>query len=129
MHKEVSLKNLFSQYAFLLIAASFFLWVGQAVAGDALQDAPDSHTLLLENENVRVLDAHLKPGQTMAMHSHPHHLVYSLADAKISSTGPDGKTVEVNLPAAQTTWNEPLSHSVVNNGDTDMHNIVIELKK
>jgi hypothetical protein len=37
---------------------------------DALTAAPHHHTLLFENELVRVLDTRIPPGQTVPLHSH-----------------------------------------------------------
>jgi hypothetical protein len=37
---------------------------------DALTAAPRHHTLLLENERVRVLDTRIAPGETVPLHTH-----------------------------------------------------------
>ncbi len=37
---------------------------------DALTAAPAFHDLLFENEHVRVLEAHVGPGQTVPVHTH-----------------------------------------------------------
>jgi hypothetical protein len=37
---------------------------------DALIAAPRHHTLLLENDRVRVLDTHIAPGDTVPLHTH-----------------------------------------------------------
>jgi hypothetical protein len=37
---------------------------------DALTATPHHHTLLFENELVRVLDTRIPPGQTVPLHSH-----------------------------------------------------------
>jgi hypothetical protein len=37
---------------------------------DAMTAAPACHDLLFENEHVRVLDAHLGPGETVPVHTH-----------------------------------------------------------
>ena len=40
-------------------------------AQDVVKASPDTHKVILENEHVRVLDVHAKPGEKVAMHSHP----------------------------------------------------------
>ncbi len=40
-------------------------------AQDVVAVAPDSHKLVLENDQVRVIRVHVKPGEKVAMHSHP----------------------------------------------------------
>ncbi len=37
---------------------------------DALEAAPEHHTLLLENEQFRVLDTRIAPGETVPLHTH-----------------------------------------------------------
>jgi len=37
---------------------------------DALRAAPGHHTLLFENDRVRVLDANIAPGDTVPLHTH-----------------------------------------------------------
>ncbi|HEX6771771.1 MAG TPA: hypothetical protein VF126_07080 [Acidobacteriaceae bacterium] len=37
---------------------------------DALRSAPGYHTLVFENELVRVLETHVPPGETVPLHTH-----------------------------------------------------------
>jgi hypothetical protein len=37
---------------------------------DAMRAAPEYHTVLFENEHVRVLDAHVGSGDTVPVHTH-----------------------------------------------------------
>ena len=87
------------------------------------------YTLLLENEQVRVSDIKFKPGDKMAMHSHPKHLVYALSSGKIKFEYPDGTTKEVAIEAGQVVWASEESHATENIGGTDMHLLLVELKR
>ena len=40
-------------------------------AQDVVKVSPETHKVLLDNEHVRVLDVHAKPGEKVGMHSHP----------------------------------------------------------
>jgi quercetin dioxygenase-like cupin family protein len=43
---------------------------------------PETHKVILDNDQVRVLDARIQPGQKLAMHSHPANVVYYVTDYK-----------------------------------------------
>jgi quercetin dioxygenase-like cupin family protein len=96
---------------------------------DALKAAPESATLIMENERVRVLDVKFKPGQKTIMHSHPDHVVYVIKDGKFKITLPDGTSNEVNLKAGQAIWMKAGQHAVENLRKTEANNLIIELKK
>ena len=87
------------------------------------------YTLLFENDQVRVSDVKFKPGDKMAMHSHPDHFVYALGAAKVKFSYPDGSTKEAEMQAGQVIWSDAESHATENIGGTDLHVLVVELKK
>jgi len=96
---------------------------------DALQAAPYAYRLLMENERVRVLEIHLKPGEKAPMHNHPNdHVVYVMQNARFKLTFPDGKSDIFDLKAGQTVWLEAGSHATENVGTSKGHNLVVEIK-
>jgi len=112
------------------ISAAVLLFVaGIIYAQDVMKVAPDSHTVLLENDQVRVLKVIMKPGQKAPMHSHPHNVAYYLSDAKVKITLPDGKTQEREIKAGSSSWSEATTHMAENIGSTELQEIQIELKK
>jgi beta-alanine degradation protein BauB len=96
---------------------------------DPLQVAANVYTLIMENEYVRVLDAHFNPGTSAVMHFHPNHVVYVLSDGMIKINQADGKSVDVDLKAGQAIWMQAGQHSAENIGKSEAHNLVVELKK
>ncbi len=97
---------------------------------DVLVAASNAYKLLLENDRVRVLEIRLKPGQKAPMHDHPNdHVVYILNDLSLKLTSADGKSGVNDLKAGQTLWLDAGAHEAENVGKTEMHNIVIEVKK
>jgi quercetin dioxygenase-like cupin family protein len=99
-----------------------------AHAQDPVKTSPQYYKVLLENDQVRVLEYRLKPGEKEAMHSHPAGVVYVLSGAKLKVTSPDGKTEERSATAGETIWREPVTHALQNVGDTEAHAIAIDLK-
>src|ERR1051325_11445895 len=90
-------KNLLWVIASAAVLFSFAL--GVLYAQDVMKVGADTHSVLLENDNVRVLKVSIKPGGKVPMHSHPHNVGYYLSDAKVKITTPDGKTQERELKA------------------------------
>ncbi len=90
--------------------------------------AADVYKLVMENDKIRVFDVRFQPGQKAAMHGHPNHLVYVLADGNLRLTFPDGQSQEVALSAGQSLWMDAGPHETVNIGDAEAHNLVVELK-
>jgi quercetin dioxygenase-like cupin family protein len=109
------------------VVLSFAL--GALYAQDVMKVGADTHSVLLENDNVRVLKVSIKPGGKVPMHSHTHNVAYYLSDAKVKITMPDGKTAERELKAGTSSWSEAVTHAVENVGSTELQEIQIELKK
>lgn len=102
---------------------------------DALQAAPAHHTLLMENDRVRVLDTRIPPGETTPLHTHRWPAVlYVLSGAHFVRRGADGRVlVDSRAAAAPATgisvWSPPLPpHTLENVGDRVIHVINVELK-
>jgi len=53
-----------------------------ASAQDPMTTSPQYYKVLLENDQVRVLEYRLKPGEKEPMHSHPAGVVYVLSGAR-----------------------------------------------
>ena len=105
------------------------LAVSFALAQDPMQVGLHIYKLLFENERVRVFEVRFKPGERIALHSHPDHVVYVLDDGKLKLSYPDGKSVEVVLKAGQPLWIPAETHTAKNVGSTDAHSLVVELKE
>jgi len=95
---------------------------------DVVKVSPETHKVLLENEHVRVLDVHAKPGEKVGMHSHPASTLYYLTDGKLKVTYPDGRTEERSVKAGTAVWSEAVTHAVENIGANEFHEVHIELK-
>ncbi len=97
---------------------------------DVMVAAKNAYQVLMENENVRVMEVRLKPGEKAPMHNHPNsHVVYVKTDSKLKLTFPDGKDNVIDLKAGQSLWLDAGPHEAENVGKTDFDNLVIEVKK
>ena len=111
----------------LCALASIFI-TGTAKAQDAVKVAPDHFKVLLDNDQVRVLEFHSKPGEKIGIHSHPNYFIYSFSAGKTKFTSPDGKTEERDSQVGQTTWREAETHASEFVGPGEAHSLLVELK-
>jgi hypothetical protein len=81
------------------------------------------------NDQVRVLEYRLKPGEKEVMHSHSAGVVYGFNEAKTKATLPDGKVTDSTGKAGDVFWRNPITHALENIGNTDVHALAVELKK
>jgi len=103
---------------------------------DALIAAPEHHTLLFENDAVRVLDTRIAPGSKTAVHTHRWPgVLYVLSWSGFVRRAANGVVTldSRNLPQpanlSQAMWTPPLPpHSLENVGSTELHVISVELK-
>lgn len=98
---------------------------------DALVAAQDSHTLLFENDDVRVLDVHLAAHAKEAYHAHAWPgVVYVVEAAPLRYTARNGGDAELgSFPTGVKIVPAKVEgHTVENAGDVPLHLIRFELK-
>jgi hypothetical protein len=103
---------------------------------DALVAAPTFHSVLFENEQVRVLRTRIPAGTTVPVHTHKWPCVafiLSWSDLVrrdqegnvLLDTREAGDAPKLNTPS----WQEPLPpHSVENVGEGEIHLVQVEIK-
>jgi hypothetical protein len=103
---------------------------------DAMIAAPEFHTVLYEDDRVRVLDGSVPPGATVPVHTHRWGgVLYILATSDFVRRDPDGKVL-ADTRAAKTSpivgaavWGAPLTpHSLENVGTEEFRTLTVELK-
>jgi hypothetical protein len=104
---------------------------------DALVAAPDHHTLLYENDEVRVLDTRISAGDRTPVHAHrwpaalyvlswSHFVRYDDRGSVVL----DSRSVSALQNPPSALWSETLPpHSLLNAGATDLHIIAVEIKR
>lgn len=103
---------------------------------DALIAAPEQHTLLMENEKMRVVQTRILPGQTVPVHTHRLGgvlFIQSWSDlirrdqhgGVLLDTGRNHDRPVLNTPL----WQEPLPpHTVENVGSSEFVSLQVEIK-
>jgi quercetin dioxygenase-like cupin family protein len=113
----------------LTTTLAFAISSGKTTAQDPVKQSPQYYKVLLENEQVRVLEYRLKPGEKEPMHTHTSGVLYIFGDAKMRTTYPDGRTEESTGGAGEAHWRNPVTHALENIGSTEAHALAIDFKK
>ncbi|RPI36449.1 MAG: cytoplasmic protein [Nitrospiraceae bacterium] len=96
---------------------------------DPLVTDGDKYSVVLENERVRVLRYHDKPGDKTLQHAHPDYVLYAESSFKRRLTFSDGRKHEVDVKAGSIAWMKAHIHIGENIGDTNTDVILVELKE
>ena len=103
-------------------------------SGGALNDLDpartdsDHYRVIFENDRVRVLEYHDRPGERTTRHQHPDSVMVTLSSFR-RRIAAGGRQVDVELDAGQARWVGAQEHSGENIGDSDTHSIFVELKE
>jgi quercetin dioxygenase-like cupin family protein len=96
---------------------------------DAMNVAPALHTVLYEDDAMRVLKVSVPVGAHADMHWHPRNINYVLNGGTLKFTKRDGSSVSVDLTKGEvTSATTDVYHAVDNNGDSIVETIQVELK-
>jgi len=98
-------------------------------AQDPLTLYPENYTLLLENDEVRVLEFRLARGATETTHRHPANVAVFLTDVNIRFTLPTGETRMRVARAGEVSYSGPTAHASENVGTADARGIIVEFKR
>lgn len=87
---------------------------GSGPAQDVPKVSPETHQVILDNEHARVFDVHVKPGEKVAMHSHPAGRTTSVIRDLINPSGRiqnalDSTGVEARPASRSRSCSAPLS--------------------
>ena len=83
---------------------------------------------MFENDRVRVLEYHDRPGDRTHPHTHPDSVMVTLTSFRRRLHG-DGRQVDVSLEAGLVRWPDAQEHAGENIGTTDTRTIFVELKE
>ena len=113
----------------LNIAHGIYKLAFDSIVQDPVVTDRDKYSVVLENERVRVLKYHDKPGDRTLQHAHPDYVMYAESSFKRRLTFPDGRKQEVDIKAGSVGWMKGHIHIGENIGDTNTDVIIVELKE
>ena len=100
----------------------------KSISQDPIVTDGDKYSVVLENERVRVLRYHDKPGDRTLQHAHSDYVLYAESSLKRRLTFPDGRKQEVDVKAGSVVWMKEHIHIGENIGDSNTEVIIVELK-
>ncbi len=103
---------------------------------DAMAAAPEHHRIIFENENVRVLDTRIRPGESVQVHTHRWpSIVYTLETSEfvrfdtVDKIFLDSRVTPLEIKTETAISLPPLRpHAIENVGTKEMRAITVELK-
>lgn len=114
--------------ALLGVIAAACLTSAPVAAQDAMKAAPNVYRTVLDNARVRVLEANLKPGEKVPVHSHPDHLFYALSEGTLVLK-PQGRTpYEMTLKTGEALFLPAQTRAAENDGDKTVRALIVEFK-
>ena len=103
--------------------------ISKSTIQDPIVTDGDKYSVVLENERVRVLRYHDKPGDRTSQHVHSDYVLYAESSFKRRLTFPDGRKEDIDVKAGSIVWMNGHMHLGENIGDTDTDVIFVELKE
>lgn len=96
---------------------------------DPLNVDSSIYNLKLSNDRVRAFIVQFKPGQSIAVHKHPDHVVHAVTAGRIMIHEVGKEPMEMDVAAGTTLFLPAQSHSAKNTGNTTLRLFVVELKE
>jgi len=95
---------------------------------DPVATNPDLYSVVFENQRVRVLRYHDRPGEHTQPHRHPDSVMITLSSFERRLIDGD-RHVDVTLPTGEVRWLDAQEHAGYNIGSTDTVTVFVELKE
>ncbi len=94
---------------------------------DPVDTDPDKYRVVMENERVRVLEYHDRPGDRTTPHGHSDSIMVTLSGFE-RRLHQGERSMDVSLEAGETRWLPAQEHAGENIGTTETHVLFVELK-
>jgi quercetin dioxygenase-like cupin family protein len=98
----------------------------EAEVKDAVATAPGVYKVIADTMNIRILEIIVKPGEEVAMHSHPDYSLYVIEGGKTEFTAKDGTKQTQELSAGTGLILPAEVHAAKNTGTTTVRAIATE---
>ncbi len=95
---------------------------------DPVATNPEHYSVAFENDRVRVLRYHDRPGTRTQPHEHPDSVMITASTFE-RRLHHGGRSVDVSLAAGEVRWLDAQEHAGENTGTTDTVTFFVELKE
>jgi hypothetical protein len=90
--------------------------------------AGEAATMIYEDDNFRLTEINLGPGESLPMHDGINRVVYAMSDYTISYWSDETNSEEKHFQKGEAHWHEGCQHSIQNTGDSGARFLVIAFK-
>jgi quercetin dioxygenase-like cupin family protein len=113
----------------ILAVACGLLWGGAALAQE-LSKVDTTHVVVkLDNDTLQVTEITLKPGEKLALHTHPAYTLYTIQGGTVRIAFQGGKTEEQVWDHGAVLYGDPEGpHTTENVGKTTVKILLVEVK-
>lgn len=95
---------------------------------NSIKAEPQHHEVMFENDQVRVVQYLIKPGEKTPKHSHPNRVNILFTDAKAKITTEDGTCTNFQGKAGSAAWLPATTYIYENIGDKPIEGVLVEPK-
>ena len=95
---------------------------------DAAEADADHSEAVFENDQVKVIEVHIPPGERQPTHHGLSRVIYALSDYTIAYTSDRSKTEETTVTKGEAHWHEADAHAVENTGESEAHYLIFGWK-
>ena len=113
----------------LLVFLGFSFFINTSIAAEEMPVADPNAKILLENDDVRVVEAIRPPGTIVPMHTHPAYVAYFFDAWTGRFTDSEGKVSEKEFGPGSVIYSPGRTHALEVIGTTAQHVLAIEWKK
>lgn len=93
---------------------------------DDVAVAPQFYKKTADSLGIRMVEVVYKPGDSSALHWHPDYAIYAIEGGSVTFYAKDGTRTDITLKAGQALVHPGEWHSVKNNGNTNIHVMLVE---
>ena len=104
-------------------------WGGAALAQELSKVDPTHVVVKVDNDTLQVTEITLKPGEKLALHTHPAYTLYTIQGGTVRIAFEGGKTEEQVWDRGAVLYGEPEGpHTTENIGKTTIKVLLVEVK-
>ena len=113
-----------------ILVAACGLLVGGVAMAQALSKVDTTHVVVkVDNDTLQVTEITLKPGEKLALHTHPAYTLYTIQGGTVRIAFEGGKTEEQVWDHGTVLYGEPEGpHTTENVGKTTVKVLLVEVK-
>ena len=123
------MKQRLGRMRILAVACGLLLGGAAAMAQELSKVDPSHVAVKVDNDTLQVTEVTLKPGEKLALHSHPAYTLYTIHGGTVRIVYQGGKTEDLVWDHGDVVYGDPEEpHTTENVGKTTVKILLVEVK-